>query len=136
LRSEIAGLPSAPGLYDPQQRLAPALQKLGVELAAIANLAQLSEFRGPVAIIVPISDELSTAQRLAARGTGIVWVAAEAPDPPAALVHCGAPLDAGFAESAAAQFLFGQALRQALRNKQAHAATSSTSAPQSNPGPP
>lgn len=119
LRGEIAGLPVPPALYDPAGRLAPAFAKLGIEAVPLREVGDFGNVRASVAILVfpkEQTEALATAAKnLAARGIGIVSVqTVETAEKDAMLLAPGTD----FADSAPAQFLLVQKLREALKRKQ------------------
>ena len=119
LRGEIAALPAPPALYDPANRIALAFTKLGIEATPLREVDDFASVRTSVAIVVLLKEPgeplTAAAQRLATRGVGIVFVqTVETVAKDAMLLAPGTD----FADSAPAQFLLVQKLRDALKRKQ------------------
>ncbi len=118
LRDELAALPAPPALYDPQKLIAPAFTKLGIEFAAVRDAEGLAAFTGPVVIVVSPDGSLAeSAQKIAARGRGVVLVGEVGEKLRATLAGGTFAKDTDFSESAPAQFQLMQWLREALRRK-------------------
>ena len=119
LHDELAALPALPALYDPQKLIAPAFAKLGIEFATVPDAEGLAALTGPVVIVVSRDGLLAeSAQRLAARGRGVVFVGEAGEKLRATLAGGTFAKDTDFSESASAQFQLMQWLREALRRKQ------------------
>ncbi len=121
LRGQFATLAAPPALYDPAERIAPAFAKLGIETAAVRATNDLANLRAPVAIVVSPKDQtqsLAAAERLAARGVGVVFIDEVETAEKGAMVRGVLAPGVDLAESASAQFRLAQWLREALKRKQ------------------